>query len=64
MAEPFWYMYAMYRAPEGQSCVLHWQRDRLYDHTVATILYETCVDAPMATVTKVSCSCTHCSCWV
>ncbi|CAL8463456.1 g2990 [Coccomyxa elongata] len=53
VAEPFWYIYAMYRAPEGQSCVLHWQRDRLYDHTIATILYETCVDAPMATVTKV-----------
>jgi DNA topoisomerase-3 len=53
VAEPFWYIYAMYRAPEGQSCVLHWQRDRLYDHVIATILYETCVEAPTATVTKV-----------
>ncbi|EIE27522.1 prokaryotic type I DNA topoisomerase [Coccomyxa subellipsoidea C-169] len=53
VAEPFWYIYAMYRAPEGQSCTLHWQRDRLYDHVIATILYETCVDAPLATVTKV-----------
>ncbi len=56
VAEPFWYIYAMYRAPEGQSCTLHWQRDRLYDHVIATILYETCVDAPLATVTKVSSS--------
>lgn len=53
VSEPFWYIHAMYRAPEGQACVLHWQRERLFDHVVATILYDTCMEEPTATVTKV-----------
>ena len=52
--EPFWYIHVSYRAPEGQACAFTWARGHIYDHAVATVLYETCVDAPLATVTRAS----------
>ncbi len=53
VAEPFWYIHVTYRAPEGQQCTFHWRRGHLFDHAVATVLYEMCVEAPLATITRV-----------
>ena len=52
--EPFWYIHVSYRAPEGQACAFTWARGHIYDHAVATMLYETCVDEPLATVIRAS----------
>ena len=52
--EPFWYIHVSYRAPEGQTCAFTWTRGHIYDHAVATALYETCVDEPLATITRAS----------
>ena len=52
MTESFWYIHAAYRSPEGQGCAFTWQRGHIFDHAIATILYETCVDEPLATITK------------
>ena len=54
MPEPFWYIHVAYRAPEGQQCTFHWRRGHLFDHAVATVLYEMCVEAPLASITRVS----------
>ena len=54
IAEPFWYIHVTYRAPEGQQCTFHWRRGHIFDHAVATVLYEMCVEAPLATITRVS----------
>ena len=53
VAEPFWYLHVTYRAPEGQQCAFHWRRGHIFDHAVATVLYEMCVEAPLATITRV-----------
>ena len=52
VAEPFWYIHAAYRPPQGQACSFAWQRGHIYDHAIATVLYEACCEAPLATVTK------------
>ncbi len=53
IAEPFWYIYVMYRTPEGQQCTFNWRRVHIYDHAIAAVMYETCVEAPTAKITKV-----------
>ena len=53
IAEPFWYIHVMYRAPAGQQCTFHWRRGHIFDHPVATVLYEQCVQSPTAKITKV-----------
>ncbi|GMH33038.1 hypothetical protein BSKO_00872 [Bryopsis sp. KO-2023] len=35
------------------SCVFEWDRGRLFDHVIAALLYENCVENPTAVVTKV-----------
>ncbi len=45
VSEPFWYIHVMYRTPEGQQCTFSWRRGHIYDHAIATVLYENCVDA-------------------
>jgi hypothetical protein len=52
VAEPFWFIHAAYRPPQGQACTFAWQRGHIYDHAVATVLYEACCEAPLATITK------------
>lgn len=53
VSEPFWYIYVMYRTPEGQQCTFSWRRGHIYDHVIATVLYENCVDSPKARIAKV-----------
>ena len=43
----------MYRTPEGQQCTFSWRRGHIYDHAIATVLYENCVDSPTARIAKV-----------
>lgn len=53
VAEPFWYIYAEYCAPDGTSCKFDWNRGRLFDYFFSTILLELCSENTTATVTKV-----------
>ena len=54
VSEPFWYIHVSYKAPkEPKACDFTWDRARLFDHPAATMLYEICVENPMATVLKV-----------
>lgn len=53
VSEPFWYIYVMYRTPEGQQCTFSWRRGHIYDHAIATVLYENCVDESTARIAKV-----------
>ena len=54
MAEPFWHIHVSYKAPkEPRACDFTWDRGRLFDYPSATMLYEICVEHPMATVLKV-----------
>ncbi|KAK3289391.1 DNA topoisomerase 3-alpha, partial [Cymbomonas tetramitiformis] len=41
-------------APNQAKADFNWRRGRMFDHMAATILYEMCIDAPIATVTKAS----------
>lgn len=53
VAEPFWYIHVAYQAPDGKSCVFKWDRGHLFDQDIATVLYEACVDDPLAHVMQV-----------
>ena len=54
VSEPFWYIHVSYKAPkEPRACDFTWDRGRLFDYASATMLYEICVEHPMATVLKV-----------
>jgi hypothetical protein len=53
--EPFWRIILRYKA-EGQNqapCEFTWARGRLFDHGMAALLYELCLEAGQALVTKV-----------
>lgn len=59
-AEEFWAIRVSYEPPppaEGSKkpppVRFNWQRGRLYDHLVAVMIFEMCVENPMATVVKV-----------
>lgn len=52
--EDFWYIQVTHTGTDKRPCDFSWDRGRLFDHTAATILYELCVEQPLATVTKVS----------
>lgn len=67
MPEPFWKIVLKYGAPEEAQPGGHlqqlrarqaplteffWARGRLFDHGVAALLYEMCLEAGTATVTK------------
>ena len=54
--EDFWHIQVTYTEADGKKCDFSWDRGRLFDHTAATILYEMCVEEPLATVTKASCA--------
>lgn len=49
MSEPFWSIHLSYRAADG-SAEFAWQRHRLFDRDSAVLLYELCLDDPVATV--------------
>lgn len=59
--EDYWYIYMYYETGEvvagpahnRQSCEFTWARKRLFDRHSAVMLYEMCVDDPIALVTKV-----------
>lgn len=54
VTEPFWEIKVGYKAPNGKgACDFHWGRGRLFDHAAAVMLYEPCVDNPLATVLRV-----------
>ena len=65
--EQFWAIHMEYKPPEqgSTSVSFSWDRTRLFDHAMALLFYEPCVEAPEATITKVlgcntqnlSCSC-------
>lgn len=56
VAERFWYIHMSYQAPGasgGGRCSFEWRRGRLFDHVVATVLYEVCCEDPTATILRV-----------
>lgn len=55
--EDFWHIQVTHTGTDRRTCEFGWDRGRLFDHTAATILYELCVEQPLATVTKVSWLC-------
>eukprot|EP00892_Ulva_mutabilis_P010500 jgi/Ulvmu1/7822/UM004_0051.1 len=50
--EPFWKI-IMKHSAAGKVTEFNWARNRLFDHQIALILFEMCVDDGTATVTKV-----------
>jgi len=40
---------------DGITTVFRWQRDRLFDHQLTTILYEKCTEQPQAVVSSLQC---------
>lgn len=59
--EDFWHIHVTHTGPDHKACEFGWDRGRLFDHTAATILYELCVEQPLATVTQVTLvSSVHC----
>ena len=50
--EPFWSISVAYRAA-GETCDFGWDRHRLFDRAAAVVLHEMCLEANLATVTKV-----------
>ena len=57
--EQFWYIYmAIERQDEDdddkvETVEFKWRRNHLFDMEAAVVLYEQCVERPMATVTKI-----------
>lgn len=53
--EPFWRIVLKHRedGPNQPTTEFTWARGRLFDHAMATLLYELCLDAGNALVTKV-----------
>jgi DNA topoisomerase-3 len=58
--ESFWYIYvAIEKQPEDRDSremeitEFKWKRNHLFDEQVVTVLYEQCVEEPLATVTSV-----------
>ncbi|XP_004289288.1 PREDICTED: DNA topoisomerase 3-alpha isoform X2 [Fragaria vesca subsp. vesca] len=50
--EEFWTINCSHRSDEG-TATFGWMRGHLFDHACAVIIYEMCVEDPIATVTKV-----------
>nr|KAJ0228362.1 hypothetical protein LSAT_V11C100032020 [Lactuca sativa] len=50
--EEFWKIQCTHTADEGTS-TFNWMRGHLFDYTCAVLLYEMCLQEPIATVTKV-----------
>lgn len=52
--EDFWHIQVTHTAEDHKRTEFSWDRGRLFDHTAATVLYEMCVEEPLASVTKAS----------
>ncbi|DBA87673.1 TPA: hypothetical protein ACH3X1_004680 [Trebouxia sp. C0004] len=52
--EDFWHIQVTHTAQDHKKTEFSWDRGRLFDHTAATVLYEVCVEEPLASVTKAS----------
>ena len=50
--ETFWNIVMKHRQ-DGKSTEFFWVRGRLFDHHIATVLYQMCLEASLATITKV-----------
>ncbi|XP_050372374.1 DNA topoisomerase 3-alpha isoform X2 [Argentina anserina] len=50
--EDFWTINCSHRSDEG-TATFGWMRGHIFDHACAVIIYEMCVEEPLATVTKV-----------
>ena len=59
ISEPFWHIFVSYKARDGSACDFQWDRGHLFDYGVAMVMYEGCVESPMALVTKASINSTH-----
>jgi hypothetical protein len=44
----------MKHAHAGKVTEFHWARGRLFDYHIAVVLYQMCLEEPVATVTKAS----------
>ncbi|DBB17906.1 hypothetical protein WJX82_005956 [Trebouxia sp. C0006] len=53
MPEDFWHIQVTHTDQHHKKTEFSWDRGRLFDHTAATVLYEMCVEEPLASVTKV-----------
>lgn len=55
IAEDFWYIEVIHRQPPPRnvSTVFSWKRGRLFDKFTAALLYDTCLERPLATVVEV-----------
>ncbi|KAL6551905.1 DNA topoisomerase 3-alpha [Orobanche gracilis] len=51
-SEEFWTINCTHNSEQG-TAAFHWMRAHLFDYTCATIIYEMCVQEPIATVTNV-----------
>lgn len=51
--EPFWRIVLSYAVQGQRPCEFAWARGRLFDHAIAAVLYDLCLSADVATVTKV-----------
>ncbi len=54
MPEDFWHIQVTHTDQHHKKTEFSWDRGRLFDHTAATVLYEMCVEEPLASVTKAS----------
>ncbi|OQR81470.1 DNA topoisomerase [Thraustotheca clavata] len=52
--EPFYYLHVTHTLQDVGSIVFTWSRTRVYDHLACLALYETCLDAQIATITSIS----------
>eukprot|EP00884_Botryococcus_braunii_P013362 jgi/Botrbrau1/22026/Bobra.0024s0040.1 len=53
VAEAFWFIHVAYR--DGtKACDFKWDRGHLFDHAAAFLLYEMCIETPMARVLSVT----------
>lgn len=53
ISEDFWYISASYTDQKGLKADFTWDRGHLFDRMCCIILYERCVESPMATVQSV-----------
>ncbi|RHZ16572.1 hypothetical protein DYB26_000261 [Aphanomyces astaci] len=54
VSEPFYSIHVAHAIPDVGSIAFTWARHRLYDHVATLALFETCVEAKVATVTSIT----------
>ncbi|CAK4126993.1 unnamed protein product [Aphanomyces euteiches] len=51
--EPFYYLHVTHVIPDVGAIEFSWNRNRVYDHLACLAIYETCVEAHVATITNI-----------